>query len=129
MTLKDYRLKLQIITGDMADKLGIRPSELCAIEKGKRPLKELLPKIKECYKIPEEEFYQVLLETESHYAENVFEDDRMFKIFSAVPNDLKKGETRILTCPICGKDTFTVSRSCYNGHLAVSCECGIRIMQ
>ena len=27
MTLKDYRLKLQIATGDMADKLGIRPSK------------------------------------------------------------------------------------------------------
>ena len=88
MTLKDYRLKLQIITGDMADKLGIRPSEVCDIEKGKRPPKELLPRIMECYKIPEEEFYQALLETESHYAENVFENDKMFKIFSAIPNNL-----------------------------------------
>lgn len=92
MTLKDYRLKMQIITGDMADKLGIRPSEVCDIEKGKRPSKELLPRIMECYKIPEEEFYQALLETESHYTENVFEDDKMFKIFSAIPNDLQKGE-------------------------------------
>lgn len=129
MTLKDYRLKLQIITVDMADKLGIRPSEVCDIEKGKRPPEELLPRIMECYKIPEEEFYQTLLETESHYAENVFKNDKMFKIFSVIPNDLQKGETRILTCPICGKDTFTVSRSSYNGHLAVSCKCGIMIMQ
>ena len=129
MTLKDYRLKLQIITGDMADKLGIRPSEVCDIEKGKRPPEELLPRIMECYEIPKEEFYQVLLETESHYSENVFKNDKMFKIFSAIPNDLQKGETRILNCPICGKDTFTVSRSNYNGHFAVSCKCGIRIMQ
>lgn len=36
MTLRDYRLKQKIILGDMAKKLGIKTSELCAIERGKK---------------------------------------------------------------------------------------------
>lgn len=51
------------------------------------------------------------------------------KIFAVIPKDLKKGEYRVLKCPICGEDNLTVTKSSYNGHLGVSCKCGIMIMQ
>lgn len=129
MTLKDYRLKLQITTGDMAKKIGIKPSELCAIERGKKASEELLIKIKESYQIPEEDFQKVLQETASHFEDNQADEEKFIKILQAIPKDLKKGETRVLKCPICGNATFTVSRSGYNGHLHVSCKCGVQIMQ
>jgi transcriptional regulator with XRE-family HTH domain len=129
MTLRDYRLKLQITTGDMAKKIGIKPSELCAIERGKKASEELLIKIKESYQIPEEDFRKVLEETASHFEDNKADEEKFIKILQAVPKDLKKDETRVLKCPICGNATFTVSRSGYNGHLHVSCKCGVMIMQ
>ena len=68
MTLRDYRFKLQILTGDMAKKLGINPSELCSIEHGKKASEELISKIKELYQIPEEDFSNTLRETENYIA-------------------------------------------------------------
>lgn len=129
MTLKDYRLKLQITTGDMAKKIGIKPSELCAIERGKKASEKLLIKLKESYQIPEGDFQKVLEETASHFEDNQADEEKFFKILNAIPADLKKGETRTLKCPICGNDTFVVTRSGYNGHLHVSCKCGVMIMQ
>lgn len=77
----------------------------------------------------EEDFLKTMQETESRYGESKAEEDYLFKILSTVPDDLKKGESRTLKCPICGKDSLNVSRSSYNGHLAVSCKCGVMIMQ
>ncbi len=129
MTLRDYRLKQKILLGDMAKKLGIKTSELCAIERGKKASEKLLIKIKESYQIPEEDFQKVLEETARHFEDNQADEEKFIKILQAIPADLKKGETRTLKCPICGNDTFVVARSGYNGHLHVACECGVQIIQ
>lgn len=90
----------------MAKKLGIKTSELCAIERGKKANDELLIKIKESYQISEEDFRKVLQETASHFEDNKADEEKFIKILQAIPRDLKKGETRVLKCPICGSARY-----------------------